>query len=393
MVNKKLLLTYIILLTGIQLSASTCDQIETWLPENKTFLLDSRVEILAKHANAHLNSNPLFNTKLLRRPGTVRKYLTSQHRGGGTQHTCRTVDGETIDYTYFNRNNDRLVVIGAGFSNPREFMAPFVGIFDCDILIFDHRGHGHKPTKWYNPFTWKFNLLNAFLHIDGRKIKMGEVEHLDVIAVVEKLKKQKHYTQVCGLGTCYSALTFIKAQALYKKQMHTNLFDKLICDGTWLSLAKQIDRMVQDPKKLSHPHHGGWHRRGPLRSSLFRSIVLRLGEFLTRIPFSKLNVELLDYIPSIDIPILFFHSKNDGFAPLDEFQSIWNHTTGTNKKVALITSNQHVRSHLKQKELYKLLCDSFIELEFDQFIDGLQNPKNLVTQELAKYQKRLCALS
>jgi len=326
-------------------------------------------------------------------PKTVRKYLVSEHCGRGKQSSCKTTDGETIDYTYFDRDSDRLVVIGAGFSNPREFMAPFVGMFDCDVLIFDHRGHGHRPMKWYNPFTWKFNLLNAFLHIDGRKIKMGKVEHNDVIAVVEKLKKQKSYRMVCGLGTCYSALTFIKAQDLYKKKMNINLFDKLICDGTWISLAKQVERMVQDPKKLSHPHHGGWHRRGPLGNSWFRLVVLKLGEFLTRIPFSKLNVELLDYVPSIDIPILYFHSKNDGFAPLDEFQSIWKNTTGTNEKIAFITSNQHVRNHLKQKELYKLLCDSFMELKFDQFIDGLQNPENLVAKELAKYQKRLCAMS
>ncbi|MCK4517991.1 alpha/beta hydrolase [Candidatus Babeliales bacterium] len=408
MVNKKLLFTLIILFASQTILPETNfvetsfvetekPQTQIWLPSKKT-LLDPRIEILAKHANAHLNSNPLFNTKLLRKSDAVREYLTSQHRGGGTQHTCTTVDNETIEYTYFDRGSDQLIIVGPGFSN-RELMAPFVGMFDCDVVIFDHRGHEYKPIKWYNPSTWKLNPIRLFFHLNSRKIRLGEVEHNDVISIVTTLKQQKNYAQVCGLGICYSAVMFVKAHAIYKEQTGTNLFDKLICDGIWPSLRKQIERRASNPLTfLPHPYRnfcqGNRHQKLPVNKRWFTPIALKAAEILTGIPFRKLNLNLLDYLHPIDIPVLFFHSKDDKSIPLDEFQSVWNNATQTKQKVALITPNHlHCRKHLKDKEFYKLICDSFMELEFEQFIDGLQNPGTLVTQELAKYQKRLCALS
>ncbi len=397
--NKTLLTLIFFIVTLFPNQASAIENkspsfnIQTWASFDEKFPLDPNIETVAKQVNSHLN-NPLFHTKFVLKPGAVRSYLMDKHCGQGIKQTCETEDGETIEYTYFNRNSDKLLVIGPGFTNPREFMAPFVGMFDCDIVIFDYRGHGYKPTKWYNPLTWKFNPAKIFFSIDGRKVKMGEVEHNDVIAVVEAVRKQKEYTQVTGLGICFSALIFIKAQSVYanldcKEKTQTNLFDKIMCDGTWLSLTNQIERIKGDLKLMPNPQYGGWSKKWPVGEPWFSKLVQVTVEFVSRVPFGKLDVNILDYIPSVDIPLLFFHGKDDKFVPLDEFQFTWNHAVQAKQKVAFITSNPHVRSHLKQKELYKLLCDLFMELEFEDLLDCLQHPEKLVAYELEKYQKKL----
>lgn len=35
--------------------------------------------------------------------------------------------------------------------------------------------------------------------------------------------------------------------------------------------------------------------------------------------------------------------------------------------------NKHVNNHLKQKELYKFICDLFFDLPYNQFEQTLQN--------------------
>lgn len=360
---------------------------QVWTSE-KSFSLSPMIELTAKQINANLNNSPLFYPRFIRKPPEVRRYLSDKNCGRGITFTCKTEDRESITCTHFDRGSDTLIVVGAGFTNPKEYMAPFVGMFDCDIAIFDYRGHGYNERKWYNPFTWTINPAQIFFSIYGHKVKMGEAEDKDVIAVVETLKKKKRYRQVCGLGICYSSLIFIKAQATYKEKTGNNLFDKLMGDGTWLSLSSQIDRITNDLKLLGDPQHGGCYHKWPIGRPWFTKALSWFFETLSRIPFRKLRVNILDYINKIDVPLLFFHGKYDKFVPLEEFKILWDQAI-TEQKVAILTSNPHVRNHLKQKELYKLLCNLFLELPHKKFVQCLQDVKQLVTQQVNKYQEKL----
>ena len=99
--------------------------------------------------------------------------------------------------------------------------------------------------------------------------------------------------------------------------------------------------------------------------------------------FSKKNITLdfdkvsiLPYLDAINIPILYFYGKNDLVVSREEFETIWE---GLNtEKTAIITSNPHVRNHIKEKELYKHLAESFFELNHQSFIDCLKNKEILI---------------
>ena len=364
----EIFIIYIIIFNIIALNGT---EEVVWLNGIK-FDLSPKIEMIAKKNHANLNGNPLFFTPFVREIKQVHNYLFHKYGGNGTKISCKTKDGEIINCTYFDRNSDILLVIGAGFTNPQEYMVPFIGMFDCDVAIFDYRGHGYYETNWYNPISWKFKPAKILFGVDGSKVKMGEIEHEDIIAVVEALKQKKKYKQVCGLGVCYSSLIFIKAQAIYKKRNNKNLFDKLIGDGTWLSLSNQVSRIMGDLQLMNDPQNGGCSDSCILSQPWFLKIFQWTVETISRIKFSKLQVNIMDYISYIDIPLLFFHGKNDLFVPLCEFEEIWNSAENANKKIGIVTTNPHVRNHLRQKELYKFICDLFMKSSYKECVKCLQ---------------------
>ena len=87
-----------------------------------------------------------------------------------------------------------------------------------------------------------------------------------------------------------------------------------------------------------------------------------------------------------EIPILLIHGKDDLMVLREEFESIW-HALPIKNKTALVTSNPHVRNHIKQKEMYKLVCDLFFELDQDCFISCLRNVQALIDYKIEKIKK------
>ena len=61
----------------------------------------------------------------------------------------------------------------------------------------------------------------------------------------------------------------------------------------------------------------------------------------------------------------------------EEFEQLWNALSGV-EKTAIITSNPHVRNHLKQKELYKMICDLYFQLPQEALITCLQDTRAAV---------------
>ena len=332
--------------------------------------LNNEILKFANQTNHYLNTDcfDFFKTEIVRNPKKGR-YLHLIN--GGQIEIVTTEDNEEIECTYFNRNSDQLLIIGAGFTNAREIMTPFIAMFEnYDLVIFDYRGHGYKEKSWLKPWTWE----RPRFKVDNRKVKLGAVEEKDVFAVFDHFKNIKSYTKINGLGICYSSLIFVKAQSI-KENKNEKFFDKLILDGCWLSVENFTDKLMVDPKLLFKPQTGGWSESWIVKHPCFKPLMYKLRNYLAG--GTPPNTKMLDYLPKINqTPILLWYGKNDLTVTREEFENILSNIN-TKHTIAIITSNPHVINHLKQKELYKMICELFLEKNQKEFINCLQNVETL----------------
>lgn len=345
--------------------------------KNESFELPKEVNNFAKKINAPLNNSMFFDVPFLLNSKRIREYLLQPKfykPDVGKIIFVETEDSNTVECMYFNRNSDKILFVGGGFTNAKELMAPFIHMFpNYDIVIFDYRGHGIHNGKYLNPTTWRINPFHRIFKVNTKKTKLGEEEEKDITAVVNHFKNAKKYEQVYGLGICYSALIFIKAQSIWQKTNNEKLFDKIILDGCWLSLKDFITKLSQDLKLLCSPQYGGWKKNWLNKKNWFQKYFLKLANIIFNVDIDKVSIE--PYLNNIDIPILYFYGKDDLVVSRNEFEKIWNQLN--TEKTAIITSNPHVRNHIKEKEFYKLACDLFLELPHEEFISCLKNKKDL----------------
>jgi hypothetical protein len=130
------------------------------------------------------------------------------------------------------------------------------------------------------------------------------------------------------------------------------------------------------------PQRGGWQRFWLTTKEWSRNFLTGMAESLFSMKFK--SVAIMDFLPHIpNIPILYFYGKDDLMVSRHEFEMIWNATPNTQKTV-IITSNPHVWNHLKQKELYKLICDLFVQLPHKECIACLQDANSLIADKTSK---------
>jgi len=373
---------------------SYAHRIEVAYNDHKGFPLDPSQEYLAQALNKQLNQSILFDPVFLYKAPQVREYHLRPKPTPelvGTMYDVTTEDGIHLGATHFDRGSDTLLVIGTGFTNEREVMSPFVAMFpDYDVVIFDFRGHGYQPFSITDTKTWPLSLTKVGFGIDGSLVTFGLNEDKDVLAVVEGFKalKQcnydKSYKNVFGLGVCYGALIFLKTLSV-----HPGIFDKLILDGCWLSLPLYFDKVKADIKTICNPQAGGWKHHWFFSKSPVKRTLEWLGHKLLNL---DINISLLDYAPKIkNASILMFYGKNDYMVTRNEFEQLWNALSGI-EKTAIITSNPHVRNHLKQKELYKMICDLYFQLPQEEMIACLRDTA-MAVNFFSDSLKRACAPS
>ena len=350
------------------------------------FELPKKINNIAKGINAPLNNSMFFDVPFLLDSRRVRKYLLKPKYykpDVGKTILVETEDSNIVECAYFDRKSDKLLIVGGGFTNEKELMAPFLHMFpNYDIVIFDYRGHGIHDGKYLNPATWRINPAHRIFNVNIRKTRLGGEEEKDVTAVVNHFRNTKNYNQVYGLGICYSALIFIKAQSIWQKENNQKLFDKIIIDGCWLSLKKFITKLSQDLKLLCSPQYGGWKKTWLHKQSWFQKGIFGLANIVFNVDID--TVSILPHLDGINIPILYFYGKNDLVVTREEFETIWNKLD--TEKTAIITSNPHVRNHIKEKEFYKLACDLFLELPHKEFISCLRDEKALKQHYINKIE-------
>lgn len=337
------------------------------LTPSKHFELSQEVKNIAYNSNKTLGYSKFFDTTRIVNSKWIKKELEKDQTH--SEKTVQTKDKKNINFSFFNRNSDTLVLVGPGFTNSKEKMAPFAHMFlEYDVAILNFRGHGHS-----NNFRW-----NPLYHLTGvdHGIQLGASEENDVFAVIENLKKEKKYKKVIGLGICFGAFAFAKAQAMAERA-EIKLFDKLILDGCWLSLDATKNKILNDPYLIVSPQKGGapnFLRKIFQNKKVSNSLEWCI-EKLCNIKFAHVNLE--KYLKRISVPTLLFYGKDDLMIKRNEFEEIWNHLK-TDEKVAIITDNPHVHNHLRSKELYKLNCDLFIEQSYESFLEKISDPDKLI---------------
>lgn len=354
--------------------------------DKKSFELAPQVEHIAKKLNGYLDKSLFFNTEFVKDAEKVRKYHVKKKydKGNvGKLYEVTTKDGLDLECTYFDRGSNTLAIIGSGFTNPREYLTPFVDMVDCDVVLFDFRGHGFKEFDLLSPKTWNLNLAKKTFGINSKHTTLGLKEERDVFAVVEGFKQLKDYKQVVGISVCYGALIFLKAQA-----MRPGTFDKLVLDGCWLSLESVTDKIKEDFKIICDPQRGGYSKTWPLNTSWGKRTIEWLVYNVWRLPVYN-KVELMPYLPDVkDTPLMFFYGKDDLMVSREEFETIFNAVTDS-PKTAVVTSNPHVRNHFKQKELYKLLVDLFIKFDPQEFETLIRDEQKLTNYQIATFTQSL----
>ena len=360
--------------------------------DKKSFSISSTFSRISKYFYSKLNLSPLFNIKKLLKPDKMREELLTPFQCGGKMITVETDDGESIDCTFFDRNSDTLLVIGTGFGNEREKVAPFIHMFPkYDIITFDYRGHGlwqpraPKLIRFLTPFI---NWSKA-PNVDLSKTTFGESEDKDLLAVISHQLEQKKYNKLYGLALCFSTNIFAKLSAKYKK--HKISFDKLILDSSLYSIPKIIERISESPELIVDPQRKaqgiikllGKFIKGYV-SKIFTKNKKNLG--------TKTTAEYLSEMPS-DTPVLFYHGEKDIMTTYeDDFLNNLEKSNIKKKIGILFEDSRHLINHIKYKEEYACISNLFFELPFEKFVDYLENPDKLLEYKIREIQSELAAL-
>ncbi|MCK4265204.1 hypothetical protein KAW80_02480 [Candidatus Babeliales bacterium] len=342
--------------------------------ESQSYKLKSEIRKTAEQLNIALNGSKFFDTTDICNTPLTHQNLLKQ---GAREIIIKTEDNIELFCMFFDRkrkNNDRVVVIGPGFTNEKEKMAPLAYThIDSDVLIMNFRGHGNKGPS--------LNPIKKTLGIDSA-VRLGGEEEKDVFAVVKHLRNLsgKYYKQIVGHGICYGALIFAKSQGVKESQGEV-LFDKLILDGTWKSLNGFKEKIINDPMLIVNPQKGGASNsvKWIFGKSWFNKSLQHIIEKTCKIKFDDLDVT--NYLKHIKIPVLFFYGKDDKTIYRNEFEAIWN-STASQQKIACITSIEHVWNHLKLKEFYKLMSELFIESKDINNLLPILNDQQLLLEHL-----------
>ncbi len=257
----------------------------------------------------------------------------------GDIKTCKKI---TVPYTLYDRGSDTLIIMGQGLSSGREENERYTRIFPTyDIVMFDYR--------WRDMASY----VRRKDTITAPYKELFILEKSEVIHIVDMMRTRKKYSNIIGLGTCYSALTFLDAQqAAAKAGFH--LFDRMIFDSCPLSIADIARNVGIDPTLIANPRLS---RLPAWVKQLVRGTrVPWLFERITGFVLPSSTTKLLSILP--EIPILFIHGRKDQLIPISSFETIWQ-SAMPKHSLACITPYAHVEN-TNNERFYNIVCTAFI---------------------------------
>ena len=247
--------------------------------------------------------------------------------------------------TFFDNNSDTIVVLGQSLPASKESMLGHAYLFNCDVIMFDHRWH-----QSYGTF-----LLKA-LASGWPTQRILHDEEQEVRAVLGFIRTLKKYKRVIGLGECYSTYLFAKVQADETRAHRQGPFTHLILDSPWHSLRSFAESICNDPLLPLSPGKGG-------APKVLKAVTScpPVKQMILATTFAFLNdVCIEQHLAALTIPVLFIYGRNDLFVPQDHFNRIWE-ATPQGLRAALFTPYSHSGNLRREsEELYRQVCERFI---------------------------------
>ncbi len=309
--------------------------------------LDARVIEGAFKKHQSLNAWQHFNTERIKKDAAFQQQVFAQENA--QKITVTAPDGHLFDALFVDRGSDKAIMLGQGFHARKEYLLPFLKLFEgYDLLFFDYKGH--RELMWTYLHNRRNTLTTYF--IEPQK---------EVRALGAFLRNRKKYTSVIGLGMCYSGLIFCGAQAASERDGKM-LFDKLILDSTIHSMQEVAFQVFKDPLLCCNHKTGGAPKfvQWMLSTTPVRFLAGALGWIFLGQQFS--GITITEYLKHIHVPILFICAGDDKFIASDVPMRMYE--AAQKDSCCMISFPcQHTLNHIKHKELYAHLVREFIELD------------------------------
>ncbi len=255
--------------------------------------------------------------------------------------TLTTESGIEVPVLHIDRKSDTVIILGQGLSDPKEIMLPTAALFsDYDVILFDYR--------WSTNFdTYQFKAIATCSFIT----KMFHNEAEEIRAVLSHIK-DKEYTNVVGLGLCYSAILFAKVQSEYTDS--NGSFTHLVLDSCMTTLESMGHCLAADPYLMDKAHEGGapaWLRT--VTGSRVMRALISSGFMCAQ------DLEVTKDLKNCSCPILFIHGKKDYMVPESEFEKLWN-AAPSELRTEVLTPFYHAHN-LANRKAYGLVIKEFIK--------------------------------
>ncbi len=215
---------------------------------------------------------------------------------------------------------------------------------DSSYVIVISLGEGVRSKLWplylsalsshYNIVAFEFTSSQAsWCNVTCHPFKtFFDRSYLDVITVAHFVREYFKDKQVIGLGICYGAFILAQAQALSKKR----LFDKLIFDSCFLSVASCVESFIKDPMLCCDSIRGGCPQF--LKCILSSRIIYK--PIVTGIACCMPEISVLPYLSDLkESPVLFIRGQQDPMVLPEHFDAMWEAVTSP--KAVYLTPFHH----------------------------------------------------
>lgn len=235
-----------------------------------------------------------------------------------------TKDNIQLEWWYLlHHNSTRSIIFWHGVGSNKWDFLEYAKIWYnlwFNVAIFDFRWH------------W-----NSWWHT----ISFGYYESQDIKTITENIKKDfpERTKNIYWVGYSMWWAAMIFAQAQY------HLFDKLIIDSSYASSEHMIDYL---------------YRYIP---SWYREYLKIIWDWYSQndISISITSINPQDIISQIDIPILFFHGKQDSMIPYSETELLFQHATNPKNKIYLFDNSDHVSAIIEDYNTYVERVTDFLK--------------------------------
>ena len=310
--------------------------------------------------NPEYSADPYFNTKFLSDYNTVTKTLIKHE--GFEEVTFTTPDGIELNGLMRKKSNALYnIIFCAGFYPGRkEGLASFIKIVpeNTNLLFFDARGHGKSHGKFLSTIY-----------------RYGIDEHKDVLGALACIKQHNNQPIIVH-GICAGALH--AAHALSTPAAQDYNIKGLVFDS---GLDSPLNATSIPTKHFSEkiiPRFCLQMYSKDTMSSVKERYLCKITSSITRFFFNIIIatlkpilerkrdiVNISNKMEKIKCPVLYIHSDDDNYSPIDTVKSLYEKTTHK-ENWWIHDKSEHALHHLKHTTQYKTVLNKFLSERIDK---------------------------